>query len=242
MRFSTKHPVLIIVLVFLFFGAGGVFLGLEDYYHGLTPQAPLPASIPPTSSSTTPTTATSAALPSFTHGATYSVTAQPDVVPTVIETSVDAPDGTVKAILKTTKKGITTSYTLIAEDASGQNQKILYTVADAQDSLILTQNAWSPDNKFVFLLENKTPSAGSGQAGSVSALVFQASGENFADGSQYIDAAAAFANRAGTLSILDVTGWDSDTLMHVRTQNSNGEKGPSFWFEIPSKAFIQLAG
>lgn len=145
------------------------------------------------------------------------------------ETDVRSSDGTLKLIMRTkTMEDKSTSYSFFTASISSKEEKPLFkkTVA-AGNSMLLSSNSWSPDNKLVFLREN--------EGSSFNILVFKVSGEPFSNGQQYLSVVPLFVQRKTEYSLTEVTGWDSETLLHVRTT------GPSYWFDVNSLAFLQLA-
>lgn len=159
-------------------------------------------------------------------------TPQPNVVQ---KTEVHSPDGTVKVILTSQKQDNgTTAYTVMAAEITGENQKYIFNkTGDGETSIVLPQNAWSPDNKYLFVLEKKRDI--------VSALVFKASGEKFTNDTAYLDVTPLFMANNKTLEIANITGWASESLLYVQTKTESLTKGPTFWFDIYSKNFLQLA-
>lgn len=149
---------------------------------------------------------------------------------------VNSPDGTFKAILTSQKQeNDAISYTVMAEKITDGDQKYIFSKTDnAQIALVLPQNAWSPDNKYLFILKK--------QQDVITALVFKASGETFANGAQYLDITPIFLEKNKTLEITNITGWASPSLLYVQTKTESLTKGPIFWFDIDSKNFLQLAG
>jgi hypothetical protein len=97
----------------------------------------------------------------------------------------------------------------------------------------LPANSWSPDNKFIFISGN-TPEG-------LKVLVFRATGEPFADGQSVVDLSALFREKLPNAVLRGVTGWDDPALLHVFTYNADKSIGYSYWFDIWSKSFIQLA-
>ena len=91
-------------------------------------------------------------------------------------------------------------------------------------------NSWSPDNKYLFFEEN--------DSSNLSFFVFKADGTKFAKGEIYIDMIPLFDTKSGN-KIVDVTGWDADTLLHVFTV-SDKWRGPSYWFDLDSRNFLML--
>lgn len=152
---------------------------------------------------------------------------------TVPETKeVHSSDGAMNLIMQTdVSKDGTTTYSFSTEEASGENEKLIFVrIADIGQKLSLPQNAWSPDNKyfFIYVLGNDDSF--------ISALVLKATGENLSDGEKYIDVAPLFVQaRKSSYALKNITGWDSQTLLHVKTT------GPTFWFDVGTLGFIQLA-
>lgn len=149
--------------------------------------------------------------------------------PTIQNTEVHSADGEMNLIMQTQKQSDdSTTYSFFTSDISGKNKKLIFekTVADGV-SMEISQNSWSPDNKYVFLKENKS--------GSFNFFVFNASGENFSSSEKYIDIMPLFIESKIKHEMKDITGWDSPTLLHVVTS------GPSYWFDVTTKAFLRLA-
>lgn len=156
------------------------------------------------------------------------VLVQSTPTPVGTDKEVHSPDGTMKVIMRSKKdqSGLTT-YSFFIADILGQNEKYLFTRTVSQgQSMVIPENSWSPDNNYLFLRENK-PS-------SFDILVFKSSGESFSDGKKYIDVLSLFDNNKIKYNIKDITGWDSPTLLHVKT-----EKNP-YWFDITTNSFMQL--
>lgn len=148
--------------------------------------------------------------------------------PVTKESSVKSGDGTkVLSLRSTTNRDGTTMY----EFFTNGNPLFAKTLGpDAQMSL--PYNAWDPTNTFVFV-EQKTQ-------GNPDYYVFRADGSLFATGDKFIDVGAVWTTKGMTYSIREATGWASGTLLIVYTSKDDGTNGPSFWFEIPSTAIIQL--
>lgn len=180
---------------------------------------------------------TGSKTPSYTSRAQAPPSAYTSLPPTVTSLSeVHSADGTKKLVLKEfVQSGSTRSaYTVTASDISGANRVITYQATLPQKTrLKLPANSWSPDNKFVFVIEQRDDG--------LTALVFQANGETFADGSRYIDVGSIFRTQFADRSLRDVTGWDDPALLHVMSYNADKTIGLSYWFPIWSKSFIQLA-
>lgn len=149
--------------------------------------------------------------------------------PAVQNTEVHSSDGEMNLIMQKQKQsdGLAT-YSFFTSDIAGNNKKILFEkIVNAGVSMEIPKNSWSPDNKYVFLREDE-PS-------SFSIFVFKASGENLSSTEKYIDVMPLFSESKIKYEMKDITGWDSPTLLHVITS------GPSYWFDITTRAFLQLA-
>ncbi len=155
--------------------------------------------------------------------------------PMVQETSTDSSHADKKLMLRTTLKSDgTTEYSYIVADISGGNPKVFFDkTLQAGASMALPYNSWDPTDTYVFLEEHNS--------GTVDYLVLKADGTPFADGNQYIDVGAVWANKNVGYTIRTATGWASGTLLIIYTTAGDGSHGPAFWFEIPSTAILQLA-
>lgn len=151
-------------------------------------------------------------------------------------TNVHASDGKVKVILESDKKTDgSTIYTIWTSTIADTDKKHIFTKIEPNNAaIVLPQNAWSPDDTYFFVLEN--------QNNTITALVFKASGEIFTNGQQHLDVTPLFVQRNSKLEITNITGWASPTLLYVLTKADSAQKGPTFWFDISSKSFLQLAG
>lgn len=146
-----------------------------------------------------------------------------------------SPDGTKKLIMKKTEnQDKSMTYDFSTADEDGANEKLIYTkVFDSSGNMTIPFNTWSPDNQYFFIQE--------GVGGNKSIFVFKANGDQFAEGEIYLDAADLFKNRDTGNNFDEATGWASETLIIINTEKPDGTKGPSYWFEVPSKAIIQLS-
>lgn len=149
--------------------------------------------------------------------------------PAVQNTEVHSPDGEMNLIMQAQKQSDgSIAYSFFTSDISGKNKKIIFEkTVGIGASMMIPHNSWSPDNKYVFLRENKSDS--------FDLLVFKASGENFSNGENYISIMPLFAESKIKHTMKDITGWDSPTLLHVITS------GPSYWFDVTTRSFLQLA-
>lgn len=168
-----------------------------------------------------------------------SPTKEPDIatiesVPEAEASEVYSPDGKMKLLMSETISEDNTIYSFSVLDTSGgANKEIFLKTVLSGISFEMSPNAWSPDNKYFFITEKN--------GNSINYLVFRADGEYFSETEKYIDVVPRFTAKNTGYTLSDITGWDSETLLHVYTLKEDGTQGPSFWFEIPSKATIQLA-
>ncbi|MBI2074444.1 MAG: hypothetical protein HYT83_01260 [Candidatus Levybacteria bacterium] len=143
-----------------------------------------------------------------------------------------SPDGTKKLVMKATHNNDgTVNYIFTTADQSGENQTLIYTVKlEGSENMNIPFNAWSPDNKYLFIIKNGNE-----------ALVFKATGEPVASDQAYYDVKDLYNKGERKDIFSETTGWASETLLIVNTVNQDGNKGSSYWFEVPSKAIIQLS-
>jgi len=163
----------------------------------------------------------------------------PTYVPPIVkadpnrEIAVESGDG--KLILKMKeekgKEGMT--YIFWVADTSAGTQKELYRkTVPLGTTMAIPLNTFSPDNKYMFLQEV------SGE--SLSYFAGSAAGIPFADGSQFLEFSSMFKAKYPNYKITEATGWGGVGLIIVNTK-SGGSQGPSFWFDVGSKSFIQLS-
>lgn len=166
--------------------------------------------------------------------ANTTINTPPKIIPISKEVrEVPSPDGTMNLIMETLDKGEgAVDYSFFVASGEGKDKKPLFTAKDKKNTFSLSQNAWSPDNTYLYLLRKEN--------GLQNALVFRANGEEFSLGKPYLALLPVFTKRITEYVVSDVTGWDSPTLLHVNTRKDALTKGPSFWFEIPSTALLQL--
>ncbi len=151
------------------------------------------------------------------------------------ETTVNHPDGTKKFMMTMTKTSEGRTYTFVVADGMGENKRQLFTkTVSEESSLTIPYNTFSPGaGTYVFIEEN-------GPDGK-HILVLKTSGETFTGGEQYLDVGSLFGEKKYKYTFGHATGWASPTLLIFTSINENGVKGPNWWFELPSRAFLQLA-
>lgn len=141
-------------------------------------------------------------------------------------TTIEAPDGKNKLVAKAekTKDGTTYSFSVV-NDTTGISKNLLTKSVPVGTVISIPFNTFSPDDKYIFLKET-TPS---------NITYFVPLGD------QILDISALFPEKHPNYIITDVTGWGGMTLIVVNTDKKEGGVGPSFWFDVTSKSFIQLS-
>lgn len=146
-----------------------------------------------------------------------------------------SPDGNKKVVMKIDRnKDDTQTYSFYTSDGDGINEQFIFDkTLDKAKYMTIPFNTWSSDNQYFFIQEN----AENGKR----IFAFQASGEPFSETEKYFDVTDLFRKKETGNSFVEATGWASESLIIINTTKENGSKGPSYWFEVPSKAIIQLS-
>lgn len=161
----------------------------------------------------------------------FTVTTVPAAIPPAFAasiSSVDSPDGTKTLVMKTVRGGAGNTYSFWVG-----NKEIFSKFVDYSITFSIPANTWSPDNRYVLLKET-------GNAGSVF-FVLSGSVDASAQNDQTASITNVFATKHPDLKIQDATGWGGVNLVVFNTLKADGSRGPSFWFEMPSHAIIQLS-
>lgn len=152
--------------------------------------------------------------------------------PSIIE--VSSPDGKMSLIIEGEIENDGTIYSFFISETSNKERKLIFQKNLINSSTFeVSQNAWSPDNRYFFVKENGV--------GYLDYYIFRFDGEMIGSGQQYIDIGSGFNARETGFVLTDVIGWASNSLLYILTENDNGERGPTFWFEVPSSSIIRLA-
>lgn len=156
-------------------------------------------------------------------------------IPKITASSQNSSDGNVNTHVESSlNRDGSQAVSIFATDGSDRNKKVIFnTTLQKEDQVVIPYNTWSPDNKYFFIRENTT--------GGPRVMVFRGDGEPFADGETFLDLTGVFAERNTDYKFDEATGWASETLIIINTTRQDNTKGPSFWFEVPSKAVIQLS-
>lgn len=158
----------------------------------------------------------------------------PPVSPPIKQTetaSQISPDGSMNLVMQSTRNNDGTRlYTFSTVNTSTNiSQQIYVATLPSSDTMSIPFNTWSPDDKYVFF-----------QKGGHDVLVLLASGEPMTSSEQYYNVENLFNSPNRTDKYNETTGWASPTLLIVNTVKPDNSKGSSYWFEVPSKAVIQL--
>jgi hypothetical protein len=148
------------------------------------------------------------------------------------ETSEISPDGKMTLSMKSEKVETGTRYSFsIKESESNISHEIYTMTAPAESIFTIPANTFSPDNKYVFLKESNGKQAN----------YFVLSVNSSSNSQNSLDISPLFVAKHPDLTVTDMTGWGGINLIVFNTDKVNGGVGPSFWFDVPSKSFIQLS-
>ncbi len=137
---------------------------------------------------------------------------------------VESPDGTMRVILQTKNRADNSLfYSIFTETSEGKNRQLLYATNSAQGKLTLSPNSWSPDNAYIFILQKVNDA--------VNGLVFKVNNKSAA-----IDRPIIVSRE----NIVNITGWESPTFLHIRTMVEG--KIAAYWFDVASKSFMAVSG
>lgn len=148
---------------------------------------------------------------------------RPEPVFAASDTDVLSPDGKVTLTMKEKRVEEGILHTFLVS-----GREIFSKTLPKDSSLLIPFNAFSPDNKYIFLKESV-----SGQI-NYFVLPLVGGGE--------IAVSGPFNEKFGSeLTIDEATGWGGINLLIINTRKVGGGKGSSYWFEAPGGAFIRLS-
>lgn len=150
-----------------------------------------------------------------------------------VQSMVSSPDGKWILTVKEDKSKDSVSFRFEITGPDISRKEIFSKLLPVGSTLSIPANTFSPDDKYFFLKETG--------ANGTSYLVFTTSGEPIAEDVQNFEFAGMFAQKHENYKITDATGWGGVNLIVFNTDKAAGGAGPSFWFEVPSTAFIQLS-
>lgn len=132
---------------------------------------------------------------------------------------------------KHTENGQTTYTFSVSSKANPIEEELLVKSTTSEITYSIPPNSWSPDNNYVFVKE---------QTASTSGFYVLPIKSEVTSNLKELNIAELFTKKYPSLTLIDITGWASATLLILTTKNEQ-EKGPSFWFDIPSRSFTQLS-
>lgn len=143
---------------------------------------------------------------------------------------VTSSDGLKEITLRVKQENEASTYLVF----NGSETMPFYTETLPQNtSLGLPDNAFSPGEQYLFLEKNG--------GGVKNALVFMADKSLFENGNQFLDVYSLYNTKNLPNNFAGATGWADRTLLIIETTKEDGTKGSKYWFDVPSKSFIQLA-
>jgi hypothetical protein len=149
------------------------------------------------------------------------------------EASVESPDGKLTLKMQENKGKEGTTYIFWISGSDGSAKEIFRKTTPLGSALSIPFNTFSPDGKYVFLKEANDSNA--------DYLVLSVAGTWLTKDSQTLEISGLFADKYPDYKITDATGWGGPTLVVINTDRISGGEGPSFWFDVGSRSFIQLS-
>lgn len=161
------------------------------------------------------------------------VSPKPTVVtnnPTVATTSQISSDGT-KTVVVTTTQNKNGNQTYLVSINNGPT--VYSETLPAGSSITIPLNTWSVDNTYFFLQKNSESQT--------QIMVFNGSGQPFANGQAYLDLTGVFGKDEPNADFWEASGWAADNLIIILTKNPDGSEGTSYWFGVPDESVTPLA-
>lgn len=152
---------------------------------------------------------------------------------TVNTETIEAPDGKLILIVREEKVDSGLKKTLTIQNLTGERTEIYSKTVPAGNVLSIPYNAFSPDNKYIFLKESTSTDT--------LYYVLATSGNPLTSDSAELEVTGNFYSKYTDFIITDVTGWGGINLLVVNTDNKSGGQGPSFWYELPGGGIIRLS-
>ena len=135
-------------------------------------------------------------------------------------------DGSKNLILEKQGTADELNYSLYVLEKENNYKTFLFNkTTSGNHEINLPINAWSPDDKYVFI---KEPSK--------VFTVWNTKGEGLSS-----NVSELFKAKYEDLILADITGWAAPDLLIVNTKTETGDIGPSLWFDLNSKSFIGLS-
>ena len=148
---------------------------------------------------------------------------------------IPSPDGTYTLALKNGRElnGIVTQIFFITSESSATPIKIFEKDSNEDSRIVIPENTFSPDNKFVFLKFK--------DLGKTRYIVLRTDGKDIKEDTKSVEIESLFSEAHPDFVITDVTGWGANGLIVVNTDDVNGKIGPSWWFDLSNFSFIRLS-
>lgn len=156
-----------------------------------------------------------------------------EVVPGPKTVTILAPNGKMNLIVKTVKEKSGTKETFFTQDIKTGREVEIYSEELSGSEILIPYNTFSPDNKYIFL--KKTGPGGVGY------FVVKTDGTNFSNDQKTADFLSLFNAKYPDHKVTDATGWGGVGLIVVNTDLAKGGQDHSFWYDVASNSFIQLA-
>lgn len=121
-----------------------------------------------------------------------------------------------------------TEYTLVTSDGN----EIFNKNVGSFTSISLPGNSWDPGERYVFVEQTENDKK--------TDYVIKTDGESFSDTETVLDVAQLFNEKKFPYYFKGATGWAGDDLLIIETVKDDASNGPLYWFEVSSRAFIQL--
>jgi len=153
-------------------------------------------------------------------------------IPAPVLTAISA-DGEIELKMSQTQRDGAVTWTLRAIRDKDEVRRIFWKTIPKDTALSIPFNSVSPDNKYLFLKQTGVDI--------FRYFVMTTSGEPIFTEIQTIEFAEQFELEHPEYKITEVTGWGGIDLIVFNTDTVEGDTGPSFWYEVPSRSFIQLS-
>lgn len=142
-------------------------------------------------------------------------------------------DGKINLEMKQEKGASAITWTLTARQGEEAAKTIWWQSLPNETTISIPFNTVSPDNKYMFL-----KLAGPDK---IRYFVLTTSGKPLVSGAQTVEFSELFEAKYPEYIISEVTGWGGTNLIVFNTDKVSGGIGPSFWFDLSGKSFIQLS-
>ncbi len=156
-------------------------------------------------------------------------TPTPTPSPQVTMSSQTSSDGIKELRLK--DDGSTFSFTL-TDTTTHVGSVIFFQKSGDVSAMSIPFNTFSPANTYFFLQETLN--------GQTHFLVFNTSGEDFANGQKYLDVTSLFSAFTSDYTISDVTGWGSDSFLYINVKARQGDGKVTYGLDLPSQNFYSV--